>query len=172
MVDANGGYTPGQAKRIGAALDTLGVTWFEEPVSSDDLQTLAALRRELRADVAAGEYADSVQYVQRMCGAGAVDCLQVDVTRCGGYTEWLRCAAVAASYGLPISGHCAPSLHAFVAAAVPNLRHVEWFADHAALEPLLVTGLPEVKDGALQFSDKVGHGMAIASTADRFRTGG
>lgn len=171
MVDANGGYTPGQAVRLGATYEELGVTWFEEPVSSDDLETLAALRRQLHCDVTAGEYADSVQYVQRMCAAGAVDCLQIDVTRCAGYTEWLRCAAVAASYGLQVSAHCAPSLHAPVAAAVPNLRHVEWFADHAALEPLLVDGLPTVRDGALQLSSAKGHGMRLSATADRYRVG-
>jgi L-alanine-DL-glutamate epimerase-like enolase superfamily enzyme len=171
MVDANGGYTPGQAARLGAEYDALGVTWFEEPVSSDDLATLALLRQELRCDVAAGEYADSVQYVQRMCAAGAVDCLQIDVTRCAGYTEWLRCAAVAASYGLQVSAHCAPSLHATVAASVPNLRHVEWFADHARLEPLLVEGVPPVQGGALQVTAETGHGMRIAPTAERYRVG-
>jgi L-alanine-DL-glutamate epimerase-like enolase superfamily enzyme len=64
----------------------------------------------------------------------AVDCLQADVSRCGGITEWLRVAAVAASYGLQISGHCAPHLHAHAAAAVPNLRHLEWFHDHVRIE--------------------------------------
>jgi L-alanine-DL-glutamate epimerase-like enolase superfamily enzyme len=169
MVDANGGYTPGQAVRVGTTFDALGVTWFEEPVSSDDLTGLARLRTQLRCDIAAGEYADSAQYVQRMCAAGAVDCLQVDVTRCGGYTEWLRCAGIAASYGLQVSAHCAPSLHAPVAAAVPNLRHVEWFADHAALEPLLVDGLPRVRHGALQLTEAPGHGMTLASGAERYR---
>jgi L-alanine-DL-glutamate epimerase-like enolase superfamily enzyme len=171
MVDANGGYTPGQAVRVGASLDALGVTWFEEPISSDDLSTLSMLRRQLRADVAAGEYADSAQYVQRMCSAGAVDCLQVDVTRCAGYTEWRRCAAIAASYGLQVSGHCAPSLHASVAASVPNLRHVEWFADHAHLEPVLVAGLPVVQDGALQLPEGPGHGMRLAAAAQDYRSG-
>jgi L-alanine-DL-glutamate epimerase-like enolase superfamily enzyme len=165
MVDANGGYSPAQARRIGAALDDLAVVWFEEPVSSDDLNALSRLRGAMRCDVAAGEYADSVQYTQRMCGAGAVDCMQLDVTRCAGYTEWLRCAAVAASYGLSVSGHCAPALHAPVAAAVPNLRHVEWFIDHERLEPLLVDGVPEVVDGAMSPNPRPGHGMQLR--ADR-----
>jgi L-alanine-DL-glutamate epimerase-like enolase superfamily enzyme len=169
MVDANGGYTRGQAARLGAAYDSLGVTWFEEPVSSDDLPALANLRRRLGADVAAGEYADSVHYVERMCAAGAVDCLQIDVTRCAGYTEWLRCAAVAAAHGLQVSGHCAPSLHASVAASIPNLRHVEWFADHAALEPLLVDGGPSVREGQLWPPAAAGHGMRVAPTASTYR---
>jgi L-alanine-DL-glutamate epimerase-like enolase superfamily enzyme len=161
MVDANGGYTPGQAARAGAAYDSFGVVWFEEPVSSDDLDGLARLRSQLRCDIAAGEYADSVHYVERMCAAGAVDCMQLDVTRCAGYTEWLRGAAVAASHGLQVSAHCAPALHASVAAAVPNLRHVEWFADHARLEPELVDGLAQVRDGRLILSDAPGHGMTL-----------
>ena len=126
----------------------LGVVWFEEPVSSDDLTGLAAVRAAVRCDVAAGEYAADLYDLARLCPV--VDCLQLDVTRCGGYTGWLRGAAVAQAHNLQISAHCAPALHAPVAAAVPNLRHVEWFVDHARLEPLLVDGAPTVRHGALQ----------------------
>ena len=56
FVDANGGYTVGQAVRMGRRYDDLGVTWFEEPVSSDDLDGLRQVRGELACDVAAGEY--------------------------------------------------------------------------------------------------------------------
>lgn len=169
FVDANGGYSPGQARRLGQEYDDLGVTWFEEPVPSDDLASLAALRAVLRADVAAGEYADSVAYALRMCGAGAVDCLQLDVTRCAGITEWLRGAAVAAGHGLEVSGHCAPSLHVAPALAVPNLRHVELFADHERLEPMLFDGVPQVAAGSLVPSDAPGNGLVLAERAGRFR---
>src|SRR5207237_913098 len=77
-------------------------------------------------------------YFERMCAAGAVDCLQVDASRCAGITEWLRACAVAAAHGLDVSAHTAPSLHAHPACAVPNLRHIEHFVDHArAGRPLL-----------------------------------
>jgi len=170
MVDANGGYTRGQARRIGHQLDDLGVTWFEEPVSSDDLDGLAVIRDALSCDVAAGEYVSELDEATRLCTV--VDCLQLDVTRCGGYTGWLRGAALAQDHHLDVSGHCAPSLHAAVAAAIPNLRHVEWFADHARLEPLLVDGAPPVRDGALHPNpDAVGHGMSLSGGAARYRTG-
>lgn len=169
MVDANGGYTPGQARRLGNVFDALGVVWFEEPLSSDDLPGLASLRGCLQSDVAAGEYGDSVGYAERMCAAGAVDCLQLDVTRCAGYSEWLRAAAVAAAHHLEVSAHCAPSLHAAVAAAVPNLRHVEWFTDHARLEPLLVDGYPPVRDGHLHLADRPGHGMRLRADVNHYR---
>jgi L-alanine-DL-glutamate epimerase-like enolase superfamily enzyme len=173
FVDANGAYTRGQAGRIGRAYDDLGVTWFEEPVSSDDLVGLSELRGELATDVAAGEYAYDLAYVNRMCGAHAVDCMQLDVTRIGGITEWRRAAAAAAGYGLDVSGHCAPALHAHVAASVANLRHVEYFHDHARLEPLLFDGVPTVVGGALQISlDVAGNGLQLRrSDAERYRTG-
>jgi len=170
FVDANGGYTPGQARRLGRAYDDLGVTWFEEPLSSDDLAGLARLRGDLQTDIAAGEYADSARYAQRMCAAGAVDCMQLDVTRCAGITEWLRAAAVAGAMGLQVSGHCAPSLHVAPALAVGNLRHVEYFADHTRLEPMLFDGLPYLQEGQLLPSDRSGNGIALAGRAGRYRS--
>jgi L-alanine-DL-glutamate epimerase-like enolase superfamily enzyme len=106
-----------------------------------------------------------------MCVAGAVDCLQLDVTRCGGITGWLRAAAVADAFGLQVSGHCAPSLHVAPALAIPNLRHVELFADHERLEPMLFDGLPVLSAGALHPTGAPGHGMALAERAEQHRTG-
>lgn len=167
MVDANGGYSLGQARRVGDALDELGVSWFEEPVSSDDTTGLANLRASLRCDIAAGEYAADVYDVRALLPV--VDCLQLDATRCGGYTGWLRGAALAQSHNLQVSAHCAPSLHAYVAAAVPNLRHVEWFVDHAHLEPLLVDGLPEARGGVLHLdASSPGHGMSLREEAEQW----
>jgi L-alanine-DL-glutamate epimerase-like enolase superfamily enzyme len=161
MVDANGGYRRGQAGRVGAQLDALGVTWFEEPVSSDDIEGLRALRTELRCDVAAGEYVADLADARLL--VDAVDCLQLDATRCGGYTGFLRGAALAAAHQLDVSPHCAPALHLPVAAAIPNLARMEWFADHARLEPLLLDGVPEVRDGAMPVrADGAGHGYRLA----------
>ncbi|HET9655898.1 MAG TPA: enolase C-terminal domain-like protein [Kineosporiaceae bacterium] len=167
MVDANGGYDRGQARRMGAAFDDAGVRWFEEPVSSDDLAGLSIVRGSVRCDVAAGEYAATRYDAAALCPV--VDCLQLDVTRCGGYTGWLECAAVAASAGLQVSAHCAPALHAPVTAAVPNLRHLEWFADHVRLEPLLVDGVPAVAGGMMTVPTGPGHGMTLREDAESWR---
>jgi L-alanine-DL-glutamate epimerase-like enolase superfamily enzyme len=149
-VDANGGYARKQAVRMGLAMAEHDVTWFEEPVSSDDLDGLREVRDQVGPDVTAGEYGYDLPYFARMVDAQAVDCLQVDVTRCGGVTEWLRAAAVAAARGLQVSGHCAPSLHAHVAAAVPNLRHLEYFHDHARIETMLFDGALDPSGGVLR----------------------
>ena len=172
-VDANGAYTSKQAIRLGRTMaDHCGVTWFEEPVSSDDLAGLALVREGFEGDVAAGEYGYTLDYFTRMLRAEAVDCLQADVTRCGGYTIWLRAAALAEAHHTDISGHCAPNLHAPVAAAVPNLRHVEYFHDHHRIESMLFEGtLPP--DGGAMTPDpsRTGHGLVFRATdAARFRS--
>jgi L-alanine-DL-glutamate epimerase-like enolase superfamily enzyme len=148
-VDANGGYTTGQAVRMAHRMDEYGVTWFEEPVSSQDLAGLAAVRRQVRPDVTAGEYSWSLADSERLLAAGAVDCLQLDVTRCGGITEFLRGAALAAADNIQVSAHCAPNLHAHVAASVPNLRHVEYFHDHQRIERMLFDGVLDPDGGQL-----------------------
>jgi L-alanine-DL-glutamate epimerase-like enolase superfamily enzyme len=107
-VDANGGYTTGQAVRVARELAGYHVTWFEEPVSSQDLAGLATVRSQVLPDVAAGEYSWSLADSARLIEAGAVDCLQLDVTRCGGITGFLRGAAPAAAHSMQVSGHCAP----------------------------------------------------------------
>ncbi|HEY5384345.1 MAG TPA: enolase C-terminal domain-like protein, partial [Acidimicrobiales bacterium] len=89
FVDANGGYTPKQAVRMAHAYEAVGVTWFEEPVSSDHLAAMAEIRAQTSIDVAAGEYGYDLFYFDAMCAAGAVDCLQADISRCAGLTEWL-----------------------------------------------------------------------------------
>jgi L-alanine-DL-glutamate epimerase-like enolase superfamily enzyme len=161
-VDANGGYTRKQAVRMGRAMASHGVTWFEEPVSSDDLDGLREVRDRVDSDVTAGEYGTDLPYFARMVDARAVDCLQADVTRCGGITEWLRAAAVAAARGLQVSGHCAPNLHAHVAAAVPNLRHLEYFHDHARIENMFFDGALSPEGGALRPDpSRPGHGLAL-----------
>jgi L-alanine-DL-glutamate epimerase-like enolase superfamily enzyme len=97
-----------------------------------------------------------------MCAAGAVDCLQVDATRAGGYTGWLQAVGVAAGHGLQVSGHCAPHLHAPVAAATPNLRHLEWFHDHVRIENLLFDGTLDPDGGTITPDrSRPGNGLTI-----------
>ena len=171
FVDANGAYDRKQAVRVARALSPEGVVWFEEPVSSDDLEGLREVRDLIDIDVAAGEYGYDLPYFDRMLEAGAVDCLQADVSRCAGITEWLRVASVAGAHGLEVSSHCAQSLHAHPACAVPNLRHVEYFADHARVDRLLFDGVLDPAGGVLRPDpSRPGLGLELKRTdAERFR---
>ena len=164
FVDANGGYGRKQAVRVGRALQELDVRWFEEPVSSQDKEGLGLVRGMLDLDVTAGEYATDPHEFRRLCEV--VDCLQIDATRCGGISGWQRAAAVAASYDLDVSAHCAPYLHQAVCAATPKLRHVEWFHDHVRIEQRFLDGVRQVRAGVLPaVGDGPGHGLTL-KTAD------
>ncbi len=172
FVDANGGYTRKQAARLARSFEDVGATWFEEPVSSDDLDGLRAIRQMTAMDVAAGEYGSDLAYFAHMCAAGAVDVLQADVSRCAGITEWLRVAAVAASHGLQISGHCAQSLHVHPACAVANVRHLEYFHDHALVDRALFDGVLDPRGGRLRPDlSRSGLGLQLdAARAAQYRT--
>ncbi|MCX7512746.1 enolase C-terminal domain-like protein [Frateuria hangzhouensis] len=173
MVDGNGAYERKQALALAERYAHEGVGWFEEPVSSDDLEGLALLRDRAPAGmaIAAGEYGWDALYFRRMLQAGAVDVLQIDGTRCGGFTGFLHAAALAHGFGIPVSAHCAPHLHAHVCSTVGHLEHVEYFHDHARIESMFFDGLPELRDGALVVD---AHAMGLGLTfkqrdAERYR---
>jgi L-alanine-DL-glutamate epimerase-like enolase superfamily enzyme len=170
-VDANGAFTTGQAVRVARQMESCGVSWFEEPVSSQDLAGLAAVRGQVMPDVAAGEYSWTLADSAALIAAGAVDCLQLDVTRCGGISEFLRGAALAAAHSMQISAHCAPSLHAHVGAAISNLRHIEYFHDHQRIEQMLFDGALDARGGILT-PDPARPGLGLqlrAADAERYR---
>jgi L-alanine-DL-glutamate epimerase-like enolase superfamily enzyme len=162
-VDANGAFDRDDAvewaKRYA---DEWGVTWFEEPVSSADAEGLHYVREHSSLDVAAGEYAYVPADFENLLRANAVDCLQVDVTRCGGYTGFLNAAGLAEQYGLQISAHCAPQASAHVCCAVPHFRHIEYFHDHIRVEHELFDGVLEPTGGALRPDrSRPGHGLEL-----------
>jgi len=162
FVDANGAYARKQALAMADRFAEVGVSWFEEPVSSDDLEGLRLLRDRAPAgmEIAAGEYGYNLGYFRRMAEAGAVDVLQIDATRCGGITGFLLAAAVAEGFGLSISSHCAPTLHAPLGCACPDFRHIEYFHDHDRIEHSLFDGAP-CPEGGLLRPDPLRPGLGI-----------
>lgn len=150
-VDANGALTRKQALFFAEQLSEFGVTWFEEPVSSDDLEGLRLIRDRgpEGMDIVAGEYGYDPFYFRRMLDAGAVDVLQADATRCGGITGFSRTATLADAHMLPLSAHTAPALHLHAACAAPRLKNIEWFHDHVRIERMLFDGAPIVRDGMI-----------------------
>ena len=149
FVDANGAYDRKEALRQAREFEELGVTWYEEPVSSDDLDGLARLREDTQLEITAGEYGYDLFYFERMLEKRAVDVLQLDVSRCAGFSEWLRGVGLAQGFSVPTSAHCAQSLHAHVACATET-RHLEYFHDHERVDRLLFDGVLDPRDGELR----------------------
>jgi L-alanine-DL-glutamate epimerase-like enolase superfamily enzyme len=170
-VDANGAYSRKQALAFAARFSELGVTWFEEPVSSDDLAGLRLIRDQGPPGmaIAAGEYGYEPGYFRGMLEAGAVDVLQADATRACGITGLQMAGALCASHHLPFSAHCAPSIHAHACCSIGPLLHCEYFHTHARVERLLFDGVLEPVDGALSPDrDRPGLGLEFKrSDAER-----
>ena len=173
FVDANGAYGAKQALALAGGFAASGVAWFEEPVSSDDLDGMRTVRYNAPPGmaIAAGEYGYTTDYLHRMLDAKAVDVLQADVTRCAGFTGWLQVAALCEAHHIDLSGHCAPALHLHAACAAPRLRHLEWFHDHVRIEHMLFDGAPAPRDGMLRPDlSRPGIGLALKrQDAARYR---
>lgn len=164
FVDANGAYSRKQALALADHFAAEGVRWFEEPVSSDDLEGLHLLRNRAPVGmaIAAGEYGYTLPYFRRMLEAQAVDVLQADATRCGGVSGFLAAAALCAAFQVPLSSHCAPALHTSLCCAVPGAVHLEYFHDHARIEAMLFDDAPVPSQGRLSpRDDRPGLGLVL-----------
>ncbi len=174
MIDANGACSRKEALAMAEAAANSGVVWFEEPVSSDDLEGLRLVRDRAPPgmEVAAGEYGYGAFHFRALLEAGAVDVLQADATRCCGITGLLQADALAWAATVPLSLHCAPALHVQPALCLQRLKHIEWFHDHVRIESMLIDGAPVAGDGALHpaVPERPGLGLALrAADAEEYR---
>ncbi len=172
FVDANGGYVRKQALDFAQQFVDYGVTWFEEPVYHQDFEGLRLLRDRAPGsiEIAAGEYGYEGKYFREMLRAQAVDVLQADATRCGGFTGFMQADSLALAEFLPLSSHCAPALHLHVACAAKQLRHMEYFYDHVRIESMLLDGVTPPESGHLAPDvSRAGIGLELKSSdAQRF----
>ena len=112
--------------------------------------------------IKSGSFAGTKGYADFRNLLGRVDCLQADVTRCGGISGLLDAVAFAHMHALPLSGHCAPSASVHALAAAPTLRHLEWFHDHVRIERLFFDGFLEPENGELRPDrSQPGHGLEL-----------
>lgn len=152
FVDANSAYDRKQALRSIEEFDAEArISWMEQPLDPDDLPGLRLLRDRSpsRVDIADGEYGYRLADFRRFIEAGAVDVVMPDATRCGGITGLLKAGALCESYGMPVSTHCAPSLHLHPCCCMASVRHAEYFHDHARIEAMLFDGFRAPENGAM-----------------------
>jgi L-alanine-DL-glutamate epimerase-like enolase superfamily enzyme len=158
MFDANESWNRSQAVRFVSALErTLDLAWIEEPVRRWDAAGLASVRRGVRAGVATGENLTGLEQYRPLLDADAVDVVQVG--NVWGITHFLRVAALAHAYDLPVSPvsyHANPLAHA--AAAVPN--HLA-FEVQDLTAPLGLSVDQEYMDGGIVLGDEPGLGIRV-----------
>jgi L-alanine-DL-glutamate epimerase-like enolase superfamily enzyme len=174
MVDANGAFDRVAAAHWAQRYAEFDVSYFEEPVSSEDLDGLRALRERLPAGiaVAAGEYAWDIHDLESL--APCVDVLQADFTRCSGITGARAADAICRGRNLSFSAHCAPQVSAHVCCAMERAAHLEYFHDHERVESMLFDGALALEGGCLH-PDPSRPGLGIElrrADAEQFKAGG
>ncbi len=149
MVDANGAFSPKQALRRAEEYAAFGVSYMEEPVSSEDRAGLRLLRERGPAGlaIAAGEYEWDLPRFAAL--ARCVDIAQADVTRIGGITPMLGADGICKALQRGFSAHCAPAISAHACCAMETLEHLEYFHDHVRVEAMLFDGTLDPEAGAL-----------------------
>jgi L-alanine-DL-glutamate epimerase-like enolase superfamily enzyme len=162
FVDANGAYTVKQAIEKSYQFKEYNISWFEEPVTSDNLEGLRFIREHVQPEVnvAAGEYGYNLSYFYHMLKANGVDVLQADATRCGGITNFLKAAGLAEAQQIPFSSHCAPALHLHAVLSLQGFYIAEYFFDHVRIENMLFDGVTVSKNGSI-YPDLSRPGMGI-----------
>jgi D-galactarolactone cycloisomerase len=104
-VDANCGYDRGSAIAVGQRLVDNDLLWFEEPISSDDVEGYIEVRRALKVRVSGGEKLGGRWAFRRMLQERAIDIVQPDVCICGGFTEFRKIAAMASANHVRVIPH-------------------------------------------------------------------
>lgn len=151
FVDANGAYPRKVALAQADRFEDSRVCWYEEPVYHLDLEGLRLCRDRapLSMAISVGEYGYDPMDFANIIAAGACDVLQADASRCEGITGFMVADALCEAHTLPLSTHCAPSLHAHPACAAKRVRHVEYFHDHVRIEKMFFDGVLDPVAGEL-----------------------
>ena len=174
-VDANGAYTVNEALEQARIFSRFGVSWLEEPVPAEYTEQLRFIREGLSGSmrVVAGEYGYTLNDFRLLLEAGAVDVLQADATRCGGITGFLKAGRLAEAHRVPLSSHCAPSLHLHPALSLAGFSVAEYFHDHVRIEEQLFDGVNGPREGRL-FPDLSRPGLGLVfreEEAEKYRVG-
>lgn len=150
-IDANGAFSKKEALAFAETVRDNKISWFEEPVSSDDTEGLSFLVRHLPPEMvlAAGEYGYDMFYFRRLLESSAVDVLQADATRCLGITGFLKAGVLAESRNIFLSAHTAPSIHLHPSCSTIKMKNIEYFHDHARIENMFFDGAAKPKEGVL-----------------------
>jgi L-alanine-DL-glutamate epimerase-like enolase superfamily enzyme len=177
MVDANCSFDTLQAMQLGRQLEAAGVVWFEEPVAPENLDGYAKLAQALDMPIAGGETEFNRWAFKELFVRNAIDIIQPDLGRCGGFTEARKIAAVASAFDVPVAPHTGASSAVSIAAAMqwaaslPNMLTFEvMYPENPLREELLLEPLPTMKGGYLEVPQKPGLGIEIDPKAiARFR---
>ena len=161
MCDINQRWRPEQAIDIGSRIEDVGLFWLEDVTTADDFAGLARVTAALRTPVAGGEYVWGIVPFRHMIEARSVDIVMIDLARVGGVTQWMKVAAMAEAFNLPVVSHVMPEMLLHMVAACPNGLTVEYMPWMLAL----YEETPAIENGELVLPHKPGLGLKFDEKA-------
>jgi L-alanine-DL-glutamate epimerase-like enolase superfamily enzyme len=127
MADAYMGWTLDYAKRMLPLLEPFHLRWLEEPVIPDDIQGYAELKSCGRVPIAGGEHEFTLYGFRELLAAHALDYIQFDTNRVGGFTQARKIAALAEAYSVPVVPHAGQMHNYQLVMASLNCPMAEYF---------------------------------------------
>jgi L-alanine-DL-glutamate epimerase-like enolase superfamily enzyme len=161
MCDINQLWNVNQAIEVGQRVAAYHLFWLEDVVAHDDYQGLARVADALTTPIAAGEYVYGITPFRQLLENRSIDIVMIDVLRVGGITQWLKVAAMAEAFDLPVVSHLIPEVHVHLVAAIPNGLTVEYMPWTLRL----FEETPALENGEIIVPDKPGLGLAFDKEA-------
>lgn len=163
LVDATESWDLPTAMRTGAALQEAGIAWLEDPIAHQDVAGMARLSANLRVPIATGEHLYEASDFARLIEARGTSIALIDLGRIGGITPWMRVAALAGGYGVPVCGHVLPEVHVHLATAIPN----GYLIEYVPRSERILLAMPRLEAGCLLAPQAPGLGLALDEDAVR-----
>ena len=164
LVDAHMLWDRRTSRLAAGGFSELGVCWFEDPLQPQDLEGYAELRRATDVPIVHGEHVFARHGILDIVRAQAADYILIDVMHCGGPTEMLQAAAIAAAHYVPISSHSFHAVAGHIMAACDNCNFVEYQERFTIFD-----GEPQLRNGKIQISDQPGFGLDLPEeTIERY----
>ncbi len=157
LTDANQSLTPRKAIALAQGLASLDIGWLEEPVPANDLVGHRRVMQAVDIPIASGETEYTRFGMKDMLDNDCIDILMPDLQRMGGFSEFRKATALAASYHIPVSTHIFTEYSLSIAGATHNcisVEHVNWF-EHLFNEKI------GIEQGEALIPDRAGHGFTF-----------
>ncbi len=165
MLDATQKWTAGEAVQRAKMLRCFNPFWLEEPIRAEDRAGHVHVRKGAGVPLAAGENLSTLYQFADFLRAGALDIVQPDIPRVGGFTEWMKIAKLAESFNLPVAPHFVMELSVHALSAVPNGLILEDLQGGSLTELGILAEPIRVVNGEIAPPARPGHGIVFDPAA-------
>lgn len=171
LVEMHRRLAPMHAVRIAHEIEQYQPFWYEEPVLAENIDALAAAKRDINIPVVTGEALYTKFAFREVFEKQAADIINPDICNVGGILELKEIAAMAEPYFVAVSPHNYNSTTIGLAATlqlcatIPNFLITEYFVNLEEFGKAIAPNAFEVEDGYIPVPTSPGLGMELDEAA-------